>query len=133
MHQEASLICRKSFGLEAHGGPQSGEGSSLSRPRKHPRQYSRVTESLWDNPDFIQAGFHIGHYISATVNTQAEQEQIKALYSSIQTTSELIDVSVFILNLLLTLRPNSKKQASASPFLMVSLMNSRPNVPRKPD
>jgi hypothetical protein len=29
------------------------------------------------------------------VNTQAKQEQIKALYSSMKTTSELIDVSFY--------------------------------------
>jgi hypothetical protein len=39
------------------------------------------------------AGFHVGQYVLASVNTKAEQEQIKAIYSNMQTTSELIDVS----------------------------------------
>jgi hypothetical protein len=66
------------------------------RPKKQPRQYSRVVASLWDNPDFIQTGFYIGRYVSAAVNTQAKQDQIKALYSSMQNTFELVDVSFCI-------------------------------------
>jgi hypothetical protein len=107
MHQGASPLNPKSFGLGAHGGPQPGEGSYVPRHEKQSRQYSRVAESMWDNPYFIQAGFHIGRYISAFVNSQAEQEQIKALYSNMKTTSELIDVSFYVPSYLLTLRPNS--------------------------
>jgi hypothetical protein len=88
----------------------------------------RVAESLWDNPDFIQAGFHIGRYISVSVNTQAEQEQIKALYSSMKTTSELIDVSFYAPPYLLTMRFNSsliqavvKHSQDKDQFLRVSL------------
>jgi hypothetical protein len=67
----------------------------MPRPEKQPRQYSRIAESLWDNPNFIQAGFHIGRYVTASVNTEAEREQIKALYSNMKTTSELVDVSIY--------------------------------------
>jgi hypothetical protein len=35
-HQEASPLSPKSFGLEAHGGPQPGEGSSVPMPEKQP-------------------------------------------------------------------------------------------------
>jgi hypothetical protein len=104
---EKDPIIPKSFGLGAHGGPQLGEGSSVPRPEKQPRQYSRVVESLWDNPDFIQAGFHISRYVSASKNAQGEQEQIKALYSSMKTTYELIDVSFYAPSYLCSLRPNS--------------------------
>jgi hypothetical protein len=107
MQQDASPITPKSFGLGAHGQPQPGEGSSVLRSGKQPQQYLRVAESLWDNPDFIQAGFHIGRYMSTSVNTQAEQEKIKVLYSSMQTTSKVIDVSFHDSSYLLTLRPNS--------------------------
>jgi hypothetical protein len=111
-HQDASPISPMSFGLRAHGGQQSGEGPSMPRPEKQPHQYSCVVESLWDNLDFIQVGFHIGRYVLAVVNTQAEQEQIKALYSSMQNTSKLIDVSFCVPRYLLILRPNSSlKQA----------------------
>jgi hypothetical protein len=102
MHKDASPISPKSFGLGAHGGPQPGEGSSVPRLEKQPQQYSCVAESLWDNLDFIQAGFHIGRYVSMSVNTQAEQEQIKTLYSSMKTTSELIYVSLYAPSYLLT-------------------------------
>jgi hypothetical protein len=94
-HPKASPENPESFGLGAPGGRQSGEGSSVPRSKKQPCQYSRIVESLWDNPDFIQARFHIGRYISASVNTEAEREQIKVLYSSMKSTSELIDVSIF--------------------------------------
>jgi hypothetical protein len=41
-HQDASPISPKSFGLGAHGGQQLGEGPSVPRPEKQPRQHSRV-------------------------------------------------------------------------------------------
>jgi hypothetical protein len=72
--QELSPLSAKSFGLGAHGGPQPGKGSSVQRPEKQLRQYSCVVESMWDNPDFIQARFHIGQYVSASMNTTAEHE-----------------------------------------------------------
>jgi hypothetical protein len=100
----------------------------VPRPEKQRRQYSRVVESLWENADFIQARFHIGRYVSASVNTQAKQEQIKALYSSMKTTSELIDVSFYAPSYLLTLRLNSslihavvKHSRDKDQFLRVSL------------
>jgi hypothetical protein len=95
VHQDASLISPKSFGLGAHGGRQPSEGSSVPRPEKQSRPYFHVAESLWDNPDFIHARF------------QAQQEQIKALYSSMKTASELIDVSLYAPSYLLTLRLDS--------------------------
>jgi hypothetical protein len=94
-HPEASLENPESFGLEAPGRREFGEGSSVLRSGKQPRQYSRVAEFLWGNPDFIQARFHIGWYISAFVNSEAERGQIKVLYSSMKSTSELIDVIIF--------------------------------------
>jgi hypothetical protein len=81
-HQDASPISPKSFGLRAHGGQQLGEGPSVPRPEKQPRQHSCVAESLWDYPNFVHARFHIDRYLSAVMNTQAKQERIKALYSS---------------------------------------------------
>jgi hypothetical protein len=94
-HTEASPSNPKSFGLRALGGPQPDEGSSVPKSKKQSRQYSHVVESLRGNLDLIPAGFHIGRYVTASVNTEAEWEQIKALYSSMKTTLELIDVSIF--------------------------------------
>jgi hypothetical protein len=85
------------YGLGALGGGQPDEGSSAPGFGQQLRQYSRVAESLRDNLEFIQAGYHIGRYVTASVNTEAERERIKALYSSMKTTSELIDVSIHIL------------------------------------
>jgi hypothetical protein len=48
---------------------------------------------LWDNPKFIQDGFHIGQFITVVVDTEANRENVKALYSSLKTTSAQIDVS----------------------------------------
>jgi hypothetical protein len=73
-HPEASSQSHKSFGLGAPGEHQPGEGSSMPRFGKQPRQYSCVTESLWDNQDFIQAKFHIGRYVTAFMNTEAKRE-----------------------------------------------------------
>jgi hypothetical protein len=100
-HPEASPKNPGSFGLKAPGRRQSGEGSSIPRSEKKPCQYSHITESLWHNLDFIQRGFHIGRYISVSVNTEAEQEQIKVLYSTMKSTLELIDVSIFTSSYLL--------------------------------
>jgi hypothetical protein len=128
IHQDASPIGPKSFRLEVPGGPQLGEGSSVPRPEKQPRPYSSVVEFLWDNLDFIQAGFHIGRYVSTYVNTIVEQEQIKALYSNMKTTSELIDVSFYAPSYLLPLRLDSflmqavvKHSRDKDQFLRVSL------------
>jgi hypothetical protein len=107
IHQDASPIGPKSFGLRVLGGPQPGESSSVLGPEKQPQPYSCLAKSLWDNPDIIQVEFHIWRYVSASVNTQAEQEYIKALYSSMKTTNELIDVSFYAPLYLLTLRPDS--------------------------
>jgi hypothetical protein len=60
---------------------------------EQPRWYSRVAESLWDNPEFVYARFHIGRFVIAAVDTEADQENIKAHYASLETTSAQIDVS----------------------------------------
>jgi hypothetical protein len=83
-----------SYGLGALSGSQNGEGSSMPHSGKQPCPFSRVAEFLWDNLDFIQAGFHIGRYVTTSVNSEAEQENIKALYSTLETTSAQINVSV---------------------------------------
>jgi hypothetical protein len=57
------------------------------------QQHSQVTESLWDNPEFIQDGFHIGRFVTVVVDTEADQENVKKLYSSLKTIVAQIDVS----------------------------------------
>jgi hypothetical protein len=48
---------------------------------------------LWDNPEFVQAIFHIGQFVIAAIDTKADWENIKALYSNLETTSAQNDVS----------------------------------------
>jgi hypothetical protein len=81
------------YELGAPGGSQNGEGSTMPRSRKQPRPFSHVAESLWDNPYFIQARFHIGRYVIASVNSEAEWKNIRTLYSSLKTTSAQINVN----------------------------------------
>jgi hypothetical protein len=65
----------------------------MPRSEKQPQPFSRFAESLWDNIDFIHAGFHNGQYVIASRNFEAELENIMALYSSLETTSAQINVS----------------------------------------
>jgi hypothetical protein len=89
----ASPPSPRSRGLGAAGGSQRGEGSSAPQPEEVLRQRSWVTESLWDNPDFIQARFHINQFVTIAIDTEADREKIKALYSNLKTTSDWINVS----------------------------------------
>jgi hypothetical protein len=134
VHREASPISPESFRLRAHRGPQPSESSFAPRPKKQPQKYSCIAEFLWDNSEFIQGGLLTGRYVSASMNTQAEQEQIKALHSSMKTTSELIDVSFYPPLYFLTLRPNSsliqevvKHSRDKNQFLRVSLKRMQEN------
>jgi hypothetical protein len=65
----------------------------MPQPEESPQQCSQVAESIWDNPDFIQAGFHIRRFVTMAVDTEADRENIKALYSNLKTTLAQIDVS----------------------------------------
>jgi hypothetical protein len=103
----ASLLYSQLYGLGTPSGHQPGEGSSVPGSREQPRQYSCVTESLCDNPKFSQAAYHIGRYVIAPVNTEAQRERIKALYSSMKTISELINISMHILSYLFDLKFDS--------------------------
>jgi hypothetical protein len=67
----------------------------VPRSEKQPRQYSRVVESLFDNLEFIQVRFHIGRFITVAVDTEADQANIKALYSDLQSASTHLNVSPF--------------------------------------
>jgi hypothetical protein len=48
---------------------------------------------LWDNPEFIQARFHIEWFITTAIDTEADRDNIKALYSCLKSTLAQIDVS----------------------------------------
>jgi hypothetical protein len=82
----------QSYGLGAIGGHQPG-GSSFAPPSGKQRIYSQVAKSLWDDPDFIQVGFHIVHYNTAVVDTDVECTNAKQLYSDLEFTSDRIHVN----------------------------------------
>jgi hypothetical protein len=82
----------ESYGLRAPSGPHTGEGSSVPTYGAQPRPFLHVAESLWDNLYFTPARFHIGQYVMAAVNSKAKRENIKALFSSLETTSTQIKV-----------------------------------------
>jgi hypothetical protein len=65
----------------------------MPQSEEPPQQHLWVVESLWDNPEFIQAGFHIGWFVTTTVDIEADRENVKVIYSSLKTTSTQIDVS----------------------------------------
>jgi hypothetical protein len=48
---------------------------------------------MWDNPRFIQAGFHLEQFVTMVVDTEAVLENVNALYSSLKRTSAQINVS----------------------------------------
>jgi hypothetical protein len=67
----------------------------VPQPEKPSLQYLRVAESLLDNPEFIQDGFHIGRFITVAVDTENDRANTKALYSALETASTHLDVSFF--------------------------------------
>jgi hypothetical protein len=83
------------YGLGVVDDYHPGEGSSMPRPEKPSRQYLWVVESLFDNPEFIPAGFHIERFITVAVDTEADRANTKALYSALEIASTHLNVSVF--------------------------------------
>jgi hypothetical protein len=63
----------QSYGLGAASGHQRGEGLSVPQSDEIPWQPSRVAESLWDNPEFIKAGFHLGKFVTASVENEDDR------------------------------------------------------------
>jgi hypothetical protein len=61
--------------------------SSVPHSEEQPWKYSRVAESLADNPEFIKVGFHIGRFIIAAVDTKADRANTKMLYSDLESAS----------------------------------------------
>jgi hypothetical protein len=57
----------------------------------------RVVSPLAQDPNFIKVGCHLGKYITAVVNTEAEQADIRVLRDDLNSASLQINVSLFIL------------------------------------
>jgi hypothetical protein len=49
-------------------------------------------ETLANNPNFIQAGFHIGRFITTVVDTEADRLNTEALWTELESTSTRINV-----------------------------------------
>jgi hypothetical protein len=52
-----------------------------------------VAETLANDPDFVQAGFHIGRFITVVVDTEAGRLNTKALRTELESTSTKINVN----------------------------------------
>jgi hypothetical protein len=65
-----------------------------------PEEILRPCSRVIDNLDFIQTRFHVSRFVTTAVDTEADQDNIKALYSSLKNTSEQIDVSVLTIYLI---------------------------------
>jgi hypothetical protein len=50
--------------------------------------------------DFIPTGFHVGRFVTATIDTEADRDNTKMLYSSLKTTLDQIDVSALTIFLI---------------------------------
>jgi hypothetical protein len=69
----------------------------MPRLGEQTQPHSCVAESLLDNPNFIHVRFHIGQFITVSVNTEAERENIKLFYASLETTSAQINAPIHLL------------------------------------
>jgi hypothetical protein len=65
----------------------------VTQSQKPLQQHSRVVESLLDNLEFIQVRFHIRQFVTTAIDTEADRENIKVLYTILKSTSAQIDVS----------------------------------------
>jgi hypothetical protein len=64
-------------------------------PQKIPHQRApRVADTLTTNPDFIKVGFHIGRFITASVDTEKEHAITEALKFNLEFVSEQIKVCI---------------------------------------
>jgi hypothetical protein len=59
------------------------------------QRYSRVEESLTNDPEFIKVVFHIGKFIIAAVDTEAERVNTDALYADLESASVRFNIRIF--------------------------------------
>jgi hypothetical protein len=80
-------------GIGSTGEDPIGGDSAQPQPKSLPQQTPLVPETLANNPNFIQAGFHIGRFITAVVDNEADRLNIEALPTELDSTSTKIHVS----------------------------------------
>jgi hypothetical protein len=71
--KKTTPLSPQSHGLGADGGVPTRGDSSQPRGENLPQSSLRVADSLAKDLDFIKAGFHIGRFVTAAVNTEAER------------------------------------------------------------
>jgi hypothetical protein len=84
---KSSPLSSQSFRLRSTGGFPLVGNSSVPQPENPLWQYSRVAESLAIDPEFIKAGFYIGRFIIAAMDTETYRANIEALYTDLEYTS----------------------------------------------
>jgi hypothetical protein len=91
---KTSLSRPQSCGLGSAGGFPLGGDSSVPQSEKPLRRYSRVVESLANDPEFIKGRFHIGWFITTAVDTEVDRVNIKVLYTYLESPSTQINISI---------------------------------------
>jgi hypothetical protein len=92
---KTSPLSPSSNGLASVGGFPLGGDSSRPHSKKPPWQYSRVAESLANDPEFIKARIRIDRFITTVVDTKADNTNIEALCTDLESTTTQINISTF--------------------------------------
>jgi hypothetical protein len=87
----------RSHRLGSAGGVPLGGDSVWLLSQDTAQQTLRVVETLAKDPDFIKAGFHIGRFITTTVDTEADCPNNEALWMDLDSASTWINVSTLCL------------------------------------
>jgi hypothetical protein len=80
-------------GIGSTGKDPIGGDCAQPQPESLPWWTPLVAETLANDPDFIQAEFHIGRFITAVVDTEADRLNTEALQTEMESTSTRIYVS----------------------------------------
>jgi hypothetical protein len=80
-------------GISFAGEDPIGGDSAQPQPESLPRWTLPVVKTLANDPDFIQAGFHIGRFITVVLDTEADHLNTEALQTELESTSTRIYVS----------------------------------------
>jgi hypothetical protein len=57
--------------------------------------HTRELQSLFDNPEFIQVGFHISQFFTVAIDTKIDRANTKVLYSALEYALTHLNVSIF--------------------------------------
>jgi hypothetical protein len=82
-----------SHGIGSASEDPIGGISTQPQPKSLPRRTPPVPEILANDPDFIQAGFHIGRFTTVVVDTEVDHLNTVALRTELESTSTRINMS----------------------------------------